>query len=116
MPGMRRHLPHAALLLVTTVSGCQCIDPETFGVIPDSGVEKPPVSPDPPKFALKAGDVVVVSGIGGRFGDACGAPEGGCERTLRAFERSAPGVLRRFRPSGSGAQMVRERELLPACG
>lgn len=81
---MLRHLPSALLLLVATVSGCQCIDPETFGAIRDAGHDKPPPSPDPPVFPLKSGDVVVISGIGGRFGDACGAPEGGCERTLKA--------------------------------
>lgn len=84
MSRMLRHLPCSALLLVTTVSGCQCIDPETFGNIRDAGKVVEPPAPDPPVFPLKQGDVLVFPGVGGRTSGGCGAAEGGCERTLRA--------------------------------
>jgi hypothetical protein len=76
----------AGLLLVSfALSGCQCIDPETFGVIPDAGTEVIPPGPVPPKFPLKQGDVLVFPGVGGRNGTGtCAGLPGDCERTMRA--------------------------------
>lgn len=75
-------------LLTTTLglvvlSGCQCLDDTGFNFLPDAGVDAgPPPPPPPPVFPLKADDIVVFNGVGGRV-EPCDI-EGRCERTLVA--------------------------------
>jgi hypothetical protein len=56
----------AALLGTVAVSGCQCIDDNNLGNIPEKPIEEVVDPPPPPVFPLKEGDQLVLNPIGGR--------------------------------------------------
>jgi hypothetical protein len=77
----------ALLLLVTAVGGCQCkIDPINLNGIHDAGTPIHDAGPPPPKFPLKAGDVVKFPVLGGRTQDTCAGHNtpGDCQLGLTA--------------------------------
>lgn len=82
------HASHIASLSLAAAamlfSGCNNCDDGEFNPTIDAG--PPPVpdaGPPPPVFPLKAGDVVVFNGLGGRI-EPCDGAEGSCERTMKA--------------------------------
>lgn len=71
----------AAFLGSVAVNGCQCIDDNNLGNIPEEEVEVVPPPPPPPTFPLKAGDQLVLNPIGGRTDQDA---NGGSDFAIRA--------------------------------
>ena len=78
-----RAVPSVLLASLFAISGCECGKIKNLAGIPDSGVVDAGKAPDPPVFPLKAGDVLTLSGVGGRV-DSCDGIVGSCERTMKA--------------------------------